>query len=535
MKLDSLVGALAGVVLLLGAAPVARAQPLDVSWAELTPGATLAAESFWGFTASFDGERIAMNRPGAIDVYRWNGTTATLEQVVVATSGDTTGFPDTIAIDHGRLVASARYAVDGPAVYEFLLSGTTWSQATRFVNPRVVHGDPLFSTPVIQGSRLLIGQPYLETARGSFTVLRNATDPFTWTLSNSTSVGGTSDYELLGQAMAIDGADVLISALRTPIGGVPNGGLVRLYHDTGTSLDVVRTIENPTPADNDQFGIAVDLDATRIYVGARYDDTMGTNTGAVYIYDRSSGALVQTFFGALGSGSRFGESVAVDRDWMAVGAPGTLGTVVLYRRGADGMWHQRNVIPDFTGASGTGFGQALLVDHALVVAASSSTVGGAAHAGRAWVGIVSEPDGGACAADDDCTHGHCVDGICCNTACSGACDTCGAGTCIVVECDAGVADDAATPIDAATSADAGVPVDAASTEDAGALGDAARSDGGGGDASRADGSTADGGGVPRVPLSCTCRASARARSGLGWAAGLFGAMVALRRARRRAR
>ena len=59
MKLDSLVGALAGVVLLLGAAPVARAQPLDVSWAELTPGATLAAESFWGFTASFDGERIA--------------------------------------------------------------------------------------------------------------------------------------------------------------------------------------------------------------------------------------------------------------------------------------------------------------------------------------------------------------------------------------------------------------------------------------------------------------------------------------------
>ena len=45
-------------------------------------------------------------------------------------------------------------------------------------------------------------------------------------------------------------------------------------------------------------------------------------------------------------------------------------------------------------------------------------------------------DGGGCAADADCLSGHCADGFCCDTACSGLCVQCdkpgAAGTCVMV-------------------------------------------------------------------------------------------------------
>lgn len=44
--------------------------------------------------------------------------------------------------------------------------------------------------------------------------------------------------------------------------------------------------------------------------------------------------------------------------------------------------------------------------------------------------------GAVCAADEECDTGHCVDGVCCNTACDGACEWCGvatpAGVCVPV-------------------------------------------------------------------------------------------------------
>jgi hypothetical protein len=46
----------------------------------------------------------------------------------------------------------------------------------------------------------------------------------------------------------------------------------------------------------------------------------------------------------------------------------------------------------------------------------------------------SEPLGTACTMAAECASGFCVDGVCCNTACTGSCMTCGAtgsvGTCV---------------------------------------------------------------------------------------------------------
>jgi hypothetical protein len=43
----------------------------------------------------------------------------------------------------------------------------------------------------------------------------------------------------------------------------------------------------------------------------------------------------------------------------------------------------------------------------------------------------AQPLGAACAADHSCQSGFCVDGVCCDSACTGRCQFCGSGTCAV--------------------------------------------------------------------------------------------------------
>src|SRR5262245_66072472 len=43
--------------------------------------------------------------------------------------------------------------------------------------------------------------------------------------------------------------------------------------------------------------------------------------------------------------------------------------------------------------------------------------------------VSGSPNGEACSIDSDCRSGHCADGVCCNTACTGSCFTCDGGTC----------------------------------------------------------------------------------------------------------
>src|SRR5262245_63424548 len=60
--------------------------------------------------------------------------------------------------------------------------------------------------------------------------------------------------------------------------------------------DFLRTIANPAPGLDDQFGWSVAVSGDRVLVGARFDDVGGTsNAGAAYLYDAAGGSLLGTF------------------------------------------------------------------------------------------------------------------------------------------------------------------------------------------------------------------------------------------------
>src|SRR5262245_18628806 len=89
-----------------------------------------------------------------------------------------------------------------------------------------------------------------------------------------------------------------------------------------TSYSLALTIPNPAPSSQALFGNSVAAIGTDILVGAPFDDTMGNDAGAVYRFDGTTGALVQTYFSPTPvAGAAFGDSIAVRGSTIAVGAP----------------------------------------------------------------------------------------------------------------------------------------------------------------------------------------------------------------------
>ncbi len=74
------------------------------------------------------------------------------------------------------------------------------------------------------------------------------------------------------------------------------------------------------------------------------------------------------------------------------------------------------------------------------VAVTNSTDVGTCEGTRTcdFEGNCKSADGQSCDSDDGCASGHCVSGVCCNTACDGSCDTCldmgNEGSCITITC-----------------------------------------------------------------------------------------------------
>ncbi|MEQ1749857.1 MAG: choice-of-anchor D domain-containing protein, partial [Prosthecobacter sp.] len=133
--------------------------------------------------------------------------------------------------------------------------------------------------------------------------------------------GGAQALAELGSSVAVDGDYTVVGAPLDDIGG-QNAGVVKVFHSTtGTLLFL---LPNPSPALNDQFGYSVAISGTRVVVGANLDDTGATDAGSAYVYDLASGTPtvpVHTLNKpSPAAGEAFGISVAILGTRVVVGA-----------------------------------------------------------------------------------------------------------------------------------------------------------------------------------------------------------------------
>ena len=157
-----------------------------------------------------------------------------------------------------------------------------------------------------------------------------------------------------GSSIAYGNGNVLLGAPDDDYDGGTNDGSVFLYAYRLDRWLMVQKIvpDKPYPLSYDnKFGRSLSADGRHVAVGAKH---------RVYIYQNNIASLsYQTYFE--NSEVSFGQAVAVDGDWLAVGAPednGRLGSVYIYRN-QNGAWSFFSKLSSMSSSTQWNFGSAL--------------------------------------------------------------------------------------------------------------------------------------------------------------------------------
>jgi hypothetical protein len=168
---------------------------------------------------------------------------------------------------------------DPSASKVYLYDGDTGALLRTFTSPQV---DDSFGYSVATvGTNVLVGAPYDDTGGtewGAAYLFDGATGALLRTIVNP----GPSLYGHFGSSVAGSGVDLLIG------GSGFYGGAKTAYLYDGSTGSVLQTFDSPT--DTWEFGTAIVDVGGLVAVAAPYDPP----SGLVYVFDRASGALVQT-------------------------------------------------------------------------------------------------------------------------------------------------------------------------------------------------------------------------------------------------
>ncbi len=123
-----------------------------------------------------------------------------------------------------------------------------------------------------------------------------------------------------GWALAGDAESLVVGA---PGQGAaqPEAGVAYLYTHTG---QLIRKLEAPERKEGDHFGEAVALLPEFVIVGAPGDNTVGVDAGAVFVFDRATGALrskIPNPSATTGVADLFGYALSGEGEEIVVGAP----------------------------------------------------------------------------------------------------------------------------------------------------------------------------------------------------------------------
>jgi hypothetical protein len=192
-----------------------------------------------------------------------------------------------------------------------------------------------------------------------------------------------------GGVVVLAGDRLAAGALGAFDAGLPTGAVYVFERAGGTWTETAK-IAPSLPTGQDFFGDSIALEGNRLAVGASLDDTLGTNAGAAYVFGfdgNSWQALAKLTASAGAPGDNFGDSVALDEGFLAVGGvgadgpPADSGAVWVFRHDGE-RWQERARIRARSAERFDFFGAAAALDAGRLLA---GTPGDNGASGSAWV------------------------------------------------------------------------------------------------------------------------------------------------------
>ena len=199
----------------------------------------------------------------------------------------------------------------------------------KLYSPAPAAGDKFGFSVSLDAGNILVGSKF-DDAGGSnagAAYLFNLSGTLLETFQNPSPNSG----DQFGYSVSISGNNVLVGALHDDTGAVDSGAA---YFFDITTCDAAVTVDNicevatqtflnPSPNSGDQFGNSVSISGNNALVGADKDDTGAVDAGAAYLFDATTGTLLQTFVDPTPAPvNLFGRAVSISGNDIVVGAPG---------------------------------------------------------------------------------------------------------------------------------------------------------------------------------------------------------------------
>ena len=222
-------------------------------------------------------------------------------------------FGNSVAVSGSTVVVGAY----GSA---YIFDAITGNLLRTLNNPAPAQRDGFGNSVAVSGSTVVVGAPYDDTgatSAGSAYVFDTASGNLLRTLNNPTP----ADYDSFGYSVAVSGSTVVVGTPDDDTGAW-NAGSAYIFDVTTGNL--LRTLNNPTPtsAQLELFGDSVAVSGSTVVVGAPHDDTGASSAGSAYVFDAATGSLLRTLNNPTPAGyDLFGQSVAVSGNTVVVGAP----------------------------------------------------------------------------------------------------------------------------------------------------------------------------------------------------------------------
>ena len=286
-------------------------------------------------------------------------------------AGDQFGW--TVAIDGnlammGAILDDDRGAESGSA---YLFNWATGQQLFKFTAFDGAANDLFGAHVAIDNGMALVGA-YQDDDKGvdsgSVYVFSASTGQFIRKNTGSAGSGGA----FFGGVVAADGGTALIGASHDSVFGANQGAAYLFDLSSGQKLYSLGASADEV---DEGFGTSVAIDSGRALVGARLEDSAGSDSGAAYLFDVATGQqLFRLIANDAAAGDRFGTYVAIYHGIAVVGAPGDddygegSGAAYLFDV-ATGQQIAKLTPPD--GAMMDAFGEYVAIDHRTVLVGAS--------------------------------------------------------------------------------------------------------------------------------------------------------------------
>ena len=304
-----------------------------------------------------------------------------------------------VAVEGGYTVVGALWddtGASGAGVVKVFNSSTG---ALLFVipNPSPEDSDNFGVTVAISGTLVVVG------AYGDNTGAGRAGSAYVYDLSSGTATVPVATLnnpspaasESFGTCVAISGTKIVVGAIGDNTGASRTGSAYVYDLTSGTPTVPIATLNNPSPADDDSFGVWVGISGSRVVVGALYDDTGASDAGSAYVFDLNSGTpavpVVTLNNPSPAAQDWFGKAVGISGTKVVVGAPNddtgasNAGTVYVYDIISATPTVPVATINNPTPGNGGSFGNFVAISGARIVSGVRNNVSASGRYGTAHV------------------------------------------------------------------------------------------------------------------------------------------------------